>query len=116
MARSSITSTADLERGRRIKELREARHMTQPAVADLVGVTPRAYQKWEAGGGLHWNNTQALAEAFGVDTADILGRTREPPDRMGALSNDDHLVRIDARLGAIEEALGDLRELIRAVA
>lgn len=52
------------EVGARIKELRGPR--PQPLVADAVHVTLRAYQAWEAGGGIAWENLQALAKFFEV--------------------------------------------------
>lgn len=46
--------------------------MTQPAVADAIGVTPRAYQAYEAGGGIKLDNARKLAIFFGVEVNDIL--------------------------------------------
>ncbi|HET8707863.1 MAG TPA: helix-turn-helix transcriptional regulator [Pseudomonadales bacterium] len=33
----------------RLKELREARRLTQARLAELIGVNPRAYNRWERG-------------------------------------------------------------------
>jgi transcriptional regulator with XRE-family HTH domain len=55
-----------LEIGARIKELREARRIPQPHVADHVGTTLRNYQRWEAGGGTTYDNYERLAEVLGV--------------------------------------------------
>lgn len=52
------------EIGARIKDLRG--RIPQPVIADRVGVTLRAYQAWEAGGGIAWDNLVKLAEVFGV--------------------------------------------------
>lgn len=51
-------------RGDRIRELRGS--VPQPRIAEQVGVTLRAYQEWEAGGGIGWDNLVKLAETFGV--------------------------------------------------
>jgi hypothetical protein len=52
MARAEDARTR--ERGDRIRELRAG--IPQPRIADQVGVTLRAYQEWEAGGGIGWDN------------------------------------------------------------
>jgi transcriptional regulator with XRE-family HTH domain len=62
MARAEDARTS--ERGDRIRELRAG--IPQPRIADQVGVTLRAYQEWEAGGGIGWDNLVKLAEVFGV--------------------------------------------------
>jgi transcriptional regulator with XRE-family HTH domain len=68
-----LAQMADLARGERIKALREERHLSQPAVLDLLEkragakvVTLRGYQSWEAGGGIRWENTKVLADVFEV--------------------------------------------------
>lgn len=60
--------------GRRIAELREERRLTQPVMADRVGVSLRGYQKWEAGvAAPNWRNLEQLAEALGVTADDLIG-------------------------------------------
>lgn len=60
--------------GRRIAELRNQAHLTQPVVAERVGVSLRAYQKWEAGKTRpNWTNLEHLAEVFGVKEDEIIG-------------------------------------------
>ena len=59
---------ADVERGERIKTLREARPgFTQEAAAEAIGVTLRAYQAWEAGGGIKWDNVKLIAALYDVE-------------------------------------------------
>jgi len=94
---------ADLKRGERIKLLREERHMTQPAVADAIGITLRAYQKYETGGGLKWDNAVALAKVFQVQTSDIMGKPGTPPAPYGLPSA--QLDSIEAKLDQILETL-----------
>lgn len=64
--------------GRRIAQLRERAHLTQEAAADKAGVTLRAYQKWEAGGGIQYANLQKLADALGTTVEQITGDAETP--------------------------------------
>lgn len=80
-AATLLAQMADLERGERIRQLREQHHLTQPAVADKVHVTLRAYQGWEAGGGIQWANAKRLAKALGTSPDFIMsGQPHETPD------------------------------------
>ena len=62
--------------GKRISDLRKGKGMTQEQLAQLLGVTPQAVSKWE-------NDLSCpdisilhqLAEALGVTTDELLGRT-----------------------------------------
>lgn len=92
----------------RIKELRGLR--TQQAIADRVGVTMRAYQAWEAGGGITWENIEALAKVFGVSEDYLL--YGEVGDRLRAGTQ---LERIEAKLDALLAHHGlDLSEALTA--
>lgn len=62
----ALSEQARLERAERIRTLREESPYTQGAIADAIGVTPRAYQRWEEGGGVTWDNLEALAKLHGV--------------------------------------------------
>jgi hypothetical protein len=65
-----------MEVARRIKELRGPR--PQEALANEIPVTLRAYQEWEAGGGIAWANLQRLAEIHGVSTNWLLYGDERP--------------------------------------
>jgi transcriptional regulator with XRE-family HTH domain len=65
-----------LEVAARIRELRG--QMPQPKMADRVGVTLRAYQRWEAGDGIRWDNLERLAEIHGVTTNWLLYGDERP--------------------------------------
>jgi transcriptional regulator with XRE-family HTH domain len=101
--------------GRRIAEFRERAHMTQEAAADKAGVTLRAYQKWEAGGGIQYANLIKLAEVLHVPVERLTGEESAPDpfqtasqlDRIEAQLADLHalLVRHDARAREMEELL-----------
>ena len=92
----------DLARGARIKELREQLHLTQPAVAEMIPVSLRAYQAWEAGGGIAWENVKLLAKKLDADPDYILnGPKPETPDLLGVAQMD----RLEDKLDAVIDML-----------
>ena len=97
---------ADLQRGDRIKELREQRHLTQPVVADRVGVTLRAYQEWEAGGGIQWENAKRLAKVLSSNPDFIMsGERKDTPNLAAVEGSGDALKRIENKLEKIDQRL-----------
>jgi transcriptional regulator with XRE-family HTH domain len=60
---------AELQRRR--KAMRDERGMTQPEVALAIGVGLRAYQKWEAGGGMKAANRRKLSALWKVPIAEL---------------------------------------------
>lgn len=109
-----------IEIGQRIKELREASPYPQPVIARAVGVSLRAYQKWEAGGGISYDNAERLANFHGVEVDWILkGNTTDAANLEGVspadqpnileqllrevLSRLDELAGPQGRLAALEE-------------
>jgi transcriptional regulator with XRE-family HTH domain len=65
----------------RIREARGERGLTQDEVARRVGVTVRAYQRWEEGASMpHRRNLDRLREVLGVDRS-------EPPHIEGPVEN-----------------------------
>lgn len=70
-----------------IKGLREARGLTQRALADAVGVTDKAVSKWESGRGLpDISLVESLSAALGVSVAELLtGDVRQNANRAGNL-------------------------------
>lgn len=52
--------------GRRIQRLREARHLTQQQLADLVGVDRRSVVNWESDKSRPRSRMGALQEVFGI--------------------------------------------------
>lgn len=93
---------ADAERqreiGARIKQLRG--RVPQPVIADRVGVTLRAYQAWEAGGGIAWDNLIKLAAVLSeitgtkISESDIIEQHPAEPEP-------SQLDRIEAAVNAI---------------
>lgn len=108
----------DAARGERIKALREARKLTQPAVVDRMceigGRKPdgrpyiglRGYQRYEEGGGIPWDKTRVLAQVFDTTEDFILrgdGERRQPrPARSIDADLAERLANIEERLDASE--------------
>jgi transcriptional regulator with XRE-family HTH domain len=108
-----LAQMADLARGERIKGLREERHLTQPAVAEAVGVTLRAYQAWEGTGGLRWENAKKLAAFFDVDPHELWagrrhGQTPDPFSKNGDVPDDlqREIRELHRKLDILIEGLG----------
>jgi transcriptional regulator with XRE-family HTH domain len=101
--RMAMEAERQQEVAARIRDLRGPR--PQRVIADLVGVTLRAYQAWEGGGGINWDNVQQLASAFNVTEEFLLyGRTEAAPDP-------SQLDRIEAKLDQLLEAAAVLSQL-----
>jgi transcriptional regulator with XRE-family HTH domain len=99
--------------GARIADAREERRLTQPTVADRVGVSLRAYQNWEAGHTrIAWANLGRLAAVLGVSEDYLLsGDGRGEPAVPLPTSVVEQFAEIDARLANIEEMLSQLLQI-----
>ena len=65
--------------GQRIKALRNAKGWSQEKAAVHVGCSWRAIQRWERGAVTpRWDNIEALAKAFNVDPAQLVGQESVP--------------------------------------
>jgi transcriptional regulator with XRE-family HTH domain len=99
--------------GKRIRDLRDSARVSQEVAARNVGVTLRAYQRWERGEGeISPDNIQNLAKYFDT-TPDYIeygvmqaprGDTHAPADRLEA---------IEDRLEAIEQRLDKIIQLLK---
>lgn len=59
----------------RLKELRDARGLTQTRVAELLGVGLRVYHRWESGHAMpHFDTVVKLADVLGVSLDELAGR------------------------------------------
>jgi hypothetical protein len=88
-----LAQVADVERGERIRGRREALHLTQPAVVELLEreayalprahdlhpdnagkppVTLRGYQTYEQGGGIVWEKAKLLAKVLGFEVQEMM--------------------------------------------
>jgi hypothetical protein len=73
----------------------------QPVVANELDVTLRAYQRWEAGGGINWENLQKIASLYDVSENFLLYGTEEARGPQSALERietklDELLLRLPA--------------------
>jgi transcriptional regulator with XRE-family HTH domain len=62
----------------RLREWREARALTQVELAELANVSPRSVAGYEAGAGARPPTVRRLAEALGVEVADLREDTDSP--------------------------------------
>ena len=111
MTRSLALDMAVQQRamGRRIAQAREQLHLTQEAAADRAGVTLRAYQKWEAGGGIQYDNLTRLARALNTTIETLTGEAEtRAPDPFGSAQLD----RIERLLIAQEELLRQIKAAV----
>jgi transcriptional regulator with XRE-family HTH domain len=111
---------ADLERGERIRELREARRLTQQAVWERMcvegGSKPdgrpfislRMYQRYEEGRGISWEKLRVLAEVLDAGEDYILRGEGERRQPRPARSVDNDLAE---RLASIEDRLERVSDL-----
>ncbi|MCL2322738.1 MAG: helix-turn-helix domain-containing protein [Oscillospiraceae bacterium] len=64
--------------GSRVKELRKSKGLTQRKMADILGITERNYQRYEATNSPSNENLLKMANFFKVPTDYLLGRTDDP--------------------------------------
>ena len=117
---------ADLERGRRIRELIEKTGVRQTWLAERLGVSPEAVGNWISGRtGISPQNRERLAEALGVDGAYIEFGTKpsDPPDTPSPTPQSDRAI-LDSEpvllLGTMgpdlsREALKEISRFIRFI-
>lgn len=90
--------------GQQIARHRARLRLTQEEAAAKVGVTHRAYQRWESGESMPYpRNIEKIAEAFDVEVDDLLSETATPTV---AGETQAQLDRIEAALNLILEHLG----------
>jgi hypothetical protein len=81
----------DQARADRIRALKQEHpEYTWAAIADYVGVSPRAAQSWQEKGGIAYENAKKLAELWGEDLDYIWrGPRGDTPDLMSTLAGED---------------------------
>lgn len=95
----------------RIADLRERSPLTQPKIAERLGIGLRAYQKLEEKGTTKWERVEELAEIHGVTPHYIWDGTEQGP-------TPDVLAELNGAgdLAALRESVDQLRgELLAAV-
>ena len=59
----------------RLRELRTKRNLTQTRLAELMGISPRVYSRWETGDVTpHFDTIVRLADTLGVTLDELAGR------------------------------------------
>ena len=59
-----------------LKALRELRKITQTRLSELIGVSPRVYNRWENGDATpHWESIVKIADVLDVSLDQLAGRT-----------------------------------------
>lgn len=61
----------------RLRLLRQGRNMTQARLAELLGISPRSYNRWEKGGNVpHLDTLIKIADILQVSLDELVGRTK----------------------------------------
>lgn len=69
-----------MELGARIRGYREGRGLQQTELADKLGVDQATISRWETGRSpMGIDEVIAVAEALGIDVAELWKRTKRPP-------------------------------------
>jgi transcriptional regulator with XRE-family HTH domain len=96
---------ADYARAEKLRELRDAAHLSQEHVAHEVGVSTKTIRSWEHGGKIRWENAKRLGAFYGVDAEELV--SRDIATMPAALEPEaGQLDRIEAKLNRILAALG----------
>jgi transcriptional regulator with XRE-family HTH domain len=91
---------SDFAKGERLRELREARHMSREDAAHEIGVSARALYVWETKDGpIKWANAVRAAEVYDVEPETLVSR-----QKLGGYG--EQLDRIESLLEAIAAELG----------
>lgn len=78
MFRELKTELNMTELAQRLKNYREQRKITQKRLAELVGVSPRVYNRWENGDATpHWDSILKIVDLLGISLDELAGRTKE---------------------------------------
>lgn len=92
---------ADVARGKRLKDLRDAKHLSQETAAHRIGVSVKTIRAWEKGGGIKWPNAMRAGEEYGVDPESLVTREAEagePPEVDYGLATKADLLAMQSRL------------------
>ena len=77
--------------GKRMRQIRESKNLTQTDVAEAVGVNQKTVSRWERRGNVPKDQIGAIADALGVEVSEF--------EEIRRLSDDvDHNGRVDSRI------------------
>lgn len=82
-----------------LKQARENKHLTQSQVANILGITPTAYQNYEYGKREPNNDLLCkLSELFGVSTDYLLGRETGESEPIDQLANQFNMSALEKKI------------------
>lgn len=94
------------EAGAQLRSLRTSRGLTQAQVAEVIGVSPQQYQKYEdAQTKCSLAAIVALAAFYGVSVESIVSPEEAGADTVEALNNHETVSSDLSKLGALEQEL-----------
>ena len=99
--------------GRRLAQARKEAGLTQEQLAELVGVTPRSIQGYEAGKVVPYRHLKRLEEITGKPSSWFLRSEMASPSLNGDVA--DRLVTLVERVAAEAERLADAAARIEAL-
>lgn len=88
----------DFARGDLLRQLREARHLSQEAAGQQMGFTGKTVRSWEHGKPIKWSNAKRVARFYEVDPEEIVTRSVEDDAK--------RLLRVERKLDLLLEHLG----------
>lgn len=82
-----------------LKELRKSRKLNQKDIADYLGITQQAYQKYEYGTSeMSGSTITKLAEFYGVTTDYLLGRDTGEPETLDKLVGEFNMSALEKEI------------------
>lgn len=102
----TTTASMDIDIGRRIRDIRKAKGLSQTAVAEMMGYTFQQQQKFEGGKNrLSASALVLICQKLGVSPMDIIGPLIGKPTDAGDLI---------AEIASLKQQLSDLKANIRS--
>ncbi len=102
----------------KLKELRKAKNLNQKDLADLLGISQQAYQKYEQGASeMSGSTITKLADFYHVTTDYLLGRDTGEPEPLDSLAGQFNMTALEKKivegyLELPENMRGDLMEFL----
>ncbi len=106
---------ADYARGERLKELREAKHLSQEEAAHQIGVSTKAYRTWEKGGKMKWPNAKSAGRVLGASAETLVTRDDEDVVTADEVQEAASLNEVLAKLAAVQSTLKEQQLLLETL-
>lgn len=82
-----------------LTQLRKARGLSQKALAEELGISPQAYQKYEYGTAeLSYSGLRKIADFYGVTTDYLLGRDTGEPTALERLGSEFNMSALEKKI------------------